>query len=100
MDYSEERTAAKRAEIVLNSLVPTTPRTDANTFAVRYAAATARDAIKNMSSEAALDAARGEASTALNGVCGLMDRQALTRDIIDRARRAVAAWLGELEKRC
>jgi hypothetical protein len=99
MSYREEHSIAAKAKAVIDMLAPETPRTDANVHAVRLAAGTASDAIKNISSEAALDAARGEASTALNGVCRLMDRHALTRDIIDRARRAVAAWLGELEKR-
>ena len=71
----EERKAAEKAQAVIRSLTPTTQRTDAIIFGLRYAASLATDAnTKTVSSEAALRNIRGEAATALNGVCGLLDR--------------------------
>jgi len=95
MSNDDEHRAAKQAETVVNSLVPNSPRTDAKVFTLRYAATTASDAM-HLPSATALGAARGEASRALNGLCVAMERNALTRDLIDRAQRAVAAWLKAL----
>jgi hypothetical protein len=98
MSYHEERSIAAKAKAVIDSLTPSTERTDANVHAVRLAAGTARDATKNLSGEEGLDNARGEAAIALSGLCGLMDRRATIQDMTDRACKAVAMWLRELER--
>ncbi len=95
---AEERKAAEKALAVIRSLTPTTQRMDAIIFPLRYAASLATDARRqSFSGEATLNNIRGEAATALNGVCGAMDRKGLTRDLIDRARNAVAAWLSAIK---
>jgi hypothetical protein len=96
MDLADERRAAKQVEVVVSSLEPTIPRSDAKVVAVRYAAAMARDAITKSSSEAALDATRANTAKALDELCVLMDRHIVTRDAIVRAQRAVATWLNAL----
>jgi len=51
----EERKAAEKAQAVIRSLTPTTQRTDAIIFSLRYAASLATDAnTKTVSSEVAL----------------------------------------------
>jgi hypothetical protein len=52
MSYHEERSIAAKAKAVVDTLTPATKRTDANVHAVLLAAGTARDAVKNFSSEA------------------------------------------------
>ena len=96
MTRADERKAAEEVEAVVSSLARTTPRTDALVMRLRNAANAATRAIKNLSSESALDAARGEAATALNGAAGLLHKQTLTQEMIDRAKSAVATWLREL----
>ncbi len=96
MNYNEERRGARNAQAVITSFSLETGRTDTDVFAVRYAAATARDAITNKPHEAALNDARVEASSVLGGLEGLMDVNAVTPDVIERARKAVAAWLRDL----
>jgi hypothetical protein len=96
MTYEDERQAASKAQAVIASLTPETMRTDAAVFAVRYAAGTARDAVTNLPYEGALNDARIETSSVLGGLQGLMEVGAVTPDMIERSRRAVAAWLREL----
>jgi hypothetical protein len=96
MDLADERRTAKQAEVVVSSLEPTIPRSDAKMVAIRYAAATARDAISKRSSEDALDATRANAAKALDELCVLMDRHIVTRGAIVRTQRAVATWLNAL----
>ncbi len=95
---ADERKAAEKALAVIRSLTPTTQCMDAIIFPLRYAASLATDGIRQgFSSEATLNKIRGEAATALNGVCGAMDRNGLTRDLIDRTKNAVAAWLTAIQ---
>jgi hypothetical protein len=96
MTYNDERQAARKAQAVITSLTPRSQRTDANVFAIRYAAGTARDAVTNQPHEGILNDARIEASSVLGGLQGLMEVSAVTPDMIERARKAVAAWLREL----
>jgi hypothetical protein len=94
---ADERKSAEIARGIVSSLTPSTLRTDAMVVALRLAASTASGAIKNLSSQTALDEARGEAATALNGAAGLLHRRALMQEMIDRARTAVEAWLSGLD---
>jgi hypothetical protein len=97
MSTADERDAATKAQEVIAELVPGSKRTDHIAFRLRHAAALATEAIKKgFSSDAALNNVRGEAVIALNGTIGLVERQALTQEMIDRARDAVAAWLSAL----
>lgn len=97
MTADDERKAATKARDVLGTLTPTTVRTDALVHSLRMAASAATDASKqNLSSEAALNNIRGEAATALSGAAVLLHVKALTLATIDRAGRAVAAWLSAL----
>jgi hypothetical protein len=86
MEFMELK-AAEDAEAILRSLTPSTPPTEAAKHMLRNAANAATRAIQHFSSQAVLDSARGEAATALNGVCSV-----LTERSIGRARNAVAAW--------
>lgn len=98
MASNEERKAAEKALAVIHSLTPTTPRTDAIIFSLRYAAGLARDASQpGFPRDAALNRLRGEAAMALNGVCALLEKRTLTLEMIDRARNAVAAWLNAIK---
>jgi hypothetical protein len=85
-----------KPRVVVTSLEPTIPRSDAKVVAIRCAAATARDAITKSSSEAALDATRAGTAKVLYELCVLIDRNIVTRDAIVRAQRAVATWLNAL----
>ena len=98
-DINDERNAAKRAEAVLNSLVPSSPRTNAHLDTLRQTADIANAAImqNNFSSQTDLNAKRGEAATALRGVSGsLASGRPLTQDLLSRARIAFEAWLSSL----
>jgi hypothetical protein len=74
-----------------SSPVPSTPRTDALMFTLHYAASIATNAIQNLSRRLLMP--RGEAATALSGVCALLDRRSLPREMIECAKREVVAWL-------
>jgi Tfp pilus assembly protein PilN len=98
-NINDERNAAKRAEAVLNSLVPSSPRTNAQLDTLRQTADIANAAImqNNFSSQTDLNAKRGEAATALRGVSGSWaSGRPLTQDLLSRARIAVEAWLSSL----
>jgi hypothetical protein len=99
-DHNEERSAAEKAQVVLRTLTPSTPRTDEIVHRLRHAAGLA-DAASNQgfSSERALNDIRGEASTALKGVVGSLDtgQHPLTKAMIDRAKAAVANRLATLD---
>jgi|SRR5665213_142125 len=98
MTIDDERKAAGNAQAILSTLTPATPRTDALVHSLRVAASAATNAgNQNLSSDSALNNARGEAATVLNGVAGLLHRGELTREMIYRARSAVAAWLLALD---
>jgi len=94
----DERNAAAKAQAILNSLTPTTARTDALVHSLRMSASAAMNASKHKpSSDAALNNVRSEAATSLNGAAGLLHTKALTQEMIDRTRSAVATWLSTLE---
>ena len=98
-NINNERDAATEAQAVLSSLVPSSPRTNAQLDKLREAADIANAAImqNNFSSQTDLNAKRGEAATALRGVSGsLASGRPLTQDLLSRARIAVAAWLSSL----
>jgi hypothetical protein len=98
MTIEDERKTAGNAKAVLSTLTPATPRTDALVHSLRTAASAATNASnKTLSSASALNNARGEAATALNGAAGLLHRGELTEEMIARARAAVAAWLLALD---
>jgi hypothetical protein len=93
----DERETAAKAPAILNSLTPTTTRTDALVHSLRMAASAATNASKHkLSSDAALNNVRSEAATSLNGLAGLLHRNALAQEMIDCAISAVAAWLSAL----
>jgi hypothetical protein len=93
----EERKAAENAKTILVTLTPSSARTDRIIFLLRYAASLAKTGtLTRLASRQALDSARVEAATALNAVCGLLERGRLTQDAIDQAISAVAAWLEAL----
>ena len=81
MSYNDERAAATKAKAVVDTLTTAIQRTDANVRAVRLAAGTATDAIKNFSSEGPLDAARHEAAIAVSCLCGPMHRRTMITGI-------------------
>ncbi len=92
----EERKAAENAKAILG-LTPSSARTDRIIFVLRYAANLAKTGtLVRLESRHALDGARIEAATALNEVCGLLDRRRLPKEAIDQATNAVVAWLEAL----
>lgn len=93
----EERKAAGNAKAILGWLTPSNARTDRLIFVLRNAANVATTAtLTRLESKKALDALRDEAANSLNAVCGLLDRGALTREVIDQANRAVSMWVDAL----
>jgi hypothetical protein len=94
MSTDDERKALEKAQAVLSTLAPTTARTDAITSPLQEASRLVSVAsAQGFSSDAALNNLRGEASIALSGVAGSLGGPNLTQDLIDRAKRAVAALL-------
>ena len=93
---TEERKAAEAALTVTRAMVPLTPRTDPTISVIRNAAHMATNAIKGLSSQVALDEARGKAATILIGVSGSLGTPMLVQELIDHANSAVARWLREL----
>jgi hypothetical protein len=94
---NDERKAVEQARETLSTLTPTTARTDAIVQDLRYASGLmARAASKGSSSEMALNDLRGDASTALNAVTSALDRRTLTKEVIDKARQAIALVLDQL----
>ena len=93
----EERKAAENAKAILGTLTPSSARTDRTIFVLRYAANIAKTGtLARLETRHALDGARIEAATALNEVCGLLDRRRLPQEAIDQATNAVVAWLEAL----
>ena len=92
----DERKAAEEAKAVLRSLVPSSPRSEAKLSIVRNAANVATNAIQKFSGEKDLNVARFDALMALEGVCGLLGKRFLVQGVIDRAQRAVEAWVNAL----
>ncbi len=93
----EERKAAGNAKAILGWLTPSNARTDRLIFVLRNAANVATTAtLTRLESKKALDALRDQAANSLNAVCGLLDRGALTREVIDQANRAVSMWVDAL----
>jgi hypothetical protein len=88
----DERKAATEARAVIRSLAPSTSLTDATKAILRTAGHLATNAIRGFSSDGTLDAARAEAGTAFSGLFG----RSLSHEMIDRASRAVDAWLSKL----
>jgi hypothetical protein len=99
MSEDDERKAIVKAQGILSTLTPSTPRNDGITHALRDASRLATAAIaKGFSSDAALNNTRGDASIALSAVAGSSDARTLTQDMIATARRAVAALLTGLDQ--
>ena len=95
----DERKAAEEVKAVLSSLVPSAPHTQGQIDTLRKAATIATKTQNSLSSQKALNDTRGEAATALNGVCGsLATGRPLTHEMISRARNAVETWLAGLTK--
>jgi hypothetical protein len=93
----EERKAAENAKTILGTLTPFSARTDRTIFVLRYAANRAKTGtLARLESRYALDGVRTEAANALNEVCRLLDRGALSQDAIDQATNAIVAWLEAL----
>ena len=93
----EERKATGNAKAILGWLTPSNARTDRLIFVLRNAANVATTAtLTRLESKKALDALRGKAANSLNAVCGLLDRGALTQEVIDQANRAVSLWVDAL----
>jgi hypothetical protein len=93
----EERKAAENAKAILGTLTPSSALTDRTIFVLRHAANLAKNGtLVRLESRHALDGARIEAATALNGVCRLLDRGYLPQDAIEQATNAVVAWLEAL----
>jgi hypothetical protein len=83
---NDERNAAKKAEAVLNSLVPSSPRTNAQLDTLRQTADIANEAMQNnFSNQTDLNAKRGEAATALRGVSGSLERLRLALNLCGTA---------------
>jgi len=92
---AHERRTAEKAQEILSSLTPSTPRTDRIIFALRHAAGIATEGSVNVSREAMVNYTR--AATALRAVCLQLDQRALTQEMLDRAKQAVGAWLNGLQ---
>jgi hypothetical protein len=89
----EELKAGKEAQAVVNSLVPSTPCTEAQKAILRGASHVATIAMQpNLSSQMAVNEMRHDAAMALNVLCGAP----LTQSTIEGGKRAVEAWLGGL----
>jgi hypothetical protein len=95
MSTDDERKAAKKAQEVVGSLTPSTPRTDKTIILLGHAAGIATEGSMNVSSEATLNYVR--AATALRAVCNGLEDRRLTHEMIDRAKQAVDAWVSELQ---
>jgi len=100
VSIDEERSAANKAKGVISVLMPSTSPTgsDVAIVVLRSAFRTATNAIRNPSSQQSLDNARGEVGTALMGLSHALENGSLTQETIDRAKRAVEAWLNGLAK--
>jgi len=95
MSTDDERGAAKKAQEILSSLTPTTPRSDQILIALGNAAAIATEGSMNVPSEAMVNYVR--AATALRAVFLQLEQKKLSQGMIDRAKQAVEAWVNELQ---
>jgi hypothetical protein len=100
VSIDEELRAANKAKAVISVLMPSTPPagSDVAIVVLRSAFRTATNAIRNLSSLQSLDNVRGEVGTALLGLSHALENESLTQETIDRAKRAVEAWLNGLAK--
>ncbi len=96
MSSDDESKAARRAQEIVRSLTPSTPRTDRLIILLGHAAGIATEGSMNVSSEATLNYVR--AATALRAVCYGLENQRLAQEMIDRAKQAVDAWVSELQR--
>jgi hypothetical protein len=98
VSLDEERSAANKAKGVISVLKPSTPRAGSEVAIVvlRSAFRITTNAIRNPSSQQSLDNTRGEAGAALLGLSHALENESLTQETIDRAKRAVKAWLSGL----
>jgi hypothetical protein len=99
VSIDEERSAANKAKGVISVPTPSTPPTGSELAIVvlRSACRIATNAIRNLSSQQSLDNIRGEVGTALLGLSHALENESLTQETIDKAKRAVEAWLSGLE---
>ena len=89
----DERKAAKEAQAVVSSLVPSSSLTKKQRELLHKTARVATGAaLPLFSSQAAVDDARYKASMALHGL-----GNSLTQNVIERARTAIEAWLKALD---
>ena len=90
----DERKAAREAQAVVSSLVPSSALTKVQRELLHKTARVATAAtMPRFSSQAAVDDARYKASLALHGLLG----NYLTPNGIERARSAIEAWLKALD---
>ena len=95
-NINDQRSAAKKAEAVLNSLVPSSPRTDAQLDTLRQPTDIANAVImrNNFSGQTDLNAKRGEAATALPfyGICRVipLNPVSIPSELFDTALKT--AW--------
>ena len=93
----EERKAVAKAQGVLRGLVPTTTPSNDEIRFLREASKLVTAAIaQGFSSDAALNDLRSGAATSLSAVAASLGARTLTRDVLNNARRAVAALLAGL----
>ena len=97
LKLQDERKAAENAKAIVGTLTPSTARSDRIIYVLRNAANLAKTAtLARLESRHELDGVRMKAATALNAVCGLLERGRLTQDAIDHATNAIVAWLEAL----
>jgi len=90
----DERKAVEKAQGVLRGLVPaTTPRNDEIRFLREASKLVTAAMAQGFSSDAALNHLRSDAATSLSAVAASLGARTLTRDVLNNARRAVAALL-------
>ena len=98
MANNDERKAAARAYAVLCTLMPSTARDEQIVSDLRKATRlTTAARAQSFSSDAELNRLRDDAVLTLNGVGGSLGTPVLTRDMIDKAKRAVAALRSRLK---
>ena len=95
MTSNVERNASSKAKDILGSLTVSTFPTDEIMLALQEAASRVTEGSVNVSSEAMVNYTR--AATALRAVCLQLDKRSLTEEMLDRAKKAVEAWVSELQ---
>ena len=91
MTCNVERNASSKAKDILGSLTVSTSPTDEIMLALQEAASRVTEGSVNVSSEAMVNDTR--AATALRAVCLQLDKRSLTEEMLDRAKKAVEAWV-------